>query len=59
MKPKSSKPDSRGMWFIDCAECAEGGNGDKTCSAGHDHKRIKKGGCFSGRLLGKFQEAAQ
>ena len=52
--PKSSKPDSRGKWFIDCAECAEGENGDKSYSAGHDHKQIRKGGCFSGQLLEKF-----
>ena len=59
MKPKSSRQDTRGKWFIDCAECAEGGNGDETCSVGHDYRRIKKGGCFSGRLLEKFQEVAK
>lgn len=57
MKPKSSKPDSRGVWCIDCAECVRGGNGDKSCSAGHKHKRINKGSCFCGTLLGKFEEA--
>ena len=59
MKPKSSCQDTRGKWFIDCAECAEGGNGDKTCCSGHYCKRIKLGGCFSGRLLEKFQEVAK
>jgi len=56
LKPKSSKQDSRGMWFIDCAECTQGGKGDKSCSSGHNVKQIRKGGCFSGQLLAKFKE---
>ena len=55
MKPKSSAPDNRGKWFIDCAECKRGGNGDKDCSSGHAIKQIRRGGCFSGELLDKYQ----
>lgn len=54
MKPRSSKPDSRGKWFIDCAECKQGGNGDKSCSSGSTIKKIQRGGCFGGALLEKF-----
>jgi hypothetical protein len=55
MKPKSSAPDSRGKWFIDCAECKRGGNGNKDCAAGHMHKQIRRGGCFNGELLDKYK----
>ena len=55
MKPKGSFKDSRGYLYVDCAECQRGGKGDQDCSAGWQHKRIKKGGCFSGMLLEKFK----
>jgi hypothetical protein len=54
MKPKASARDSRGFLYVDCAECKCGGNGDKSCSAGANHKRIHKGMCFSGELLDKY-----
>lgn len=54
MKPKSSAPDSRGKWFIDCAECKRGGNGDKDCASGQSIKQVRRGGCFIGELLDKF-----
>jgi hypothetical protein len=59
MKPKHSKPDSRGMMFIACSECDRGGNGDQSCSSGWLIKRggQEKGACFSGSLLDKFKEA--
>lgn len=57
VKPKGSFKDSRGMLFVDCAECERGGNGsDKDkCSAGWRHKRIKHGGCFIGQLMDKYE----
>jgi len=55
MKPKGSFKDSRGHLYVDCAECQRGGKGDQDCSAGWQHKRIKKGGCFSGILLDKYK----
>lgn len=55
MKPKSSFKDSRGYLCVDCAECQRGGNGDKDCSAGWQHKRIKRGSCFSGVLMEKYK----
>ncbi len=56
MKPKSSTLDTRGNWFVDCAECKRGGKGDQSCSSGGNMKKIRQGGCFSGALLPKFQE---
>lgn len=54
MKPKSSGLDNTGKMYFDCAECQRGGNGDKDCSAGANHKKIHKGMCFCGKLLGKY-----
>lgn len=56
MKPVSSKPDSRGKWFFDCAECKRGGNGDKSCGSGSKVKKIRQGGCFMGELLEKYEK---
>ncbi|MNW46842.1 hypothetical protein D3C74_241550 [compost metagenome] len=58
MKPKHSKPDSRGVMFVACSECNRGGNGDESCSSGWKIKRggPEKGACFSGDLLDKFKE---
>jgi len=55
VKPKSSGKDSRGKLYVDCAECTRGGNGDKSCSAGARHKKIRKGQCFCGTLLDKYE----
>ncbi len=52
-KKISSFYDTKGKLWVDCAECERGGNGpvkDK-CSAGWQHKRKGKGGCFCGNLL--------
>lgn len=54
MKPKSSGLDNKGKMYVDCAECQRGGNGDKDCSAGANHKKNHKGMCFCGKLLGKY-----
>ena len=54
MKPKSSGLDRNGKLYVDCAECQRGGNGDKDCSAGSNHKKIHKGMCFCGSLLAKY-----
>ena len=52
-KAKYSKKDSRGALYVDCAECARGGNGnDKDkCASGWRYKKGNKGGCFCGQLL--------
>jgi len=57
LRPKGSFRDCRGKLFVDCAECERGGNGsDKDkCSAGWRTKRIKKGGCFIGQLMEKYE----
>ncbi|RAV18855.1 hypothetical protein [Paenibacillus contaminans] len=57
MKPKYSKPDSRGKLFVDCSECKRGGKGDQTCSSGWKIKTGKRGGCFIGELLDKYKES--
>jgi len=56
MKPKSSTIDGRGKWFIDCAECKLGGNGDASCSSGHLITKIRLRGCFLGELLDKYKD---
>ena len=56
IKPKGSFLDTKGKLFVDCAECQRGGNGEQQdCSAGWQHKRIKKGGCFCGELMDKYE----
>lgn len=57
MKPKSSFIDKNNMLFVDCAECKSGGNStaENKCSAGGSLKRIRQGGCFSGKLLDKYE----
>lgn len=55
IKPKGSFKDSKGKLCVDCAECQRGGNGDQDCGAGCGHKRIKKGSCFSGQLMDKYE----
>lgn len=57
IKPKGSYRDSKGKLYVDCAECERGGNGsdEDKCSAGWQHKRIKRGGCFSGQLMDKYE----
>lgn len=57
MIPVHSKPDSRGMLFVACSECARGGNGDQSCSSGWQVKRggPQKGACFTGTLLPKYE----
>lgn len=57
MNPMYSKPDSRGTMFVDCSECTRGGNGNRDCGSGCMIKKGMKGGCFSGILLEKYQEA--
>ena len=54
-KPKNSR-EYNGKLYVDCAECQRGGNGIKDCSAGWLIKKAKKGGCFSGQLLDKYQD---
>lgn len=58
MNPIYSKPDSRGMMFVDCSECIQGGNGEKDCSSGASIKKGMKGGCFRGKLLTKYLEVS-
>jgi hypothetical protein len=56
MKAKYSGKDSKGKIYIDCSECERGGNGsdpDK-CSCGANIKKGKKGMCFMGDLMDKY-----
>lgn len=50
-RAKSSFLDKDGTLFVDCAECKRGGNGNKSCSAGHIHIKTNRGGCFNGQLF--------
>jgi len=49
--------DSRGKFYVDCAECNRGGNGssDEKCSCGHRITKVQRGGCFIGELMGKYK----
>lgn len=47
---KHSKFDTRGKAWIACSECARGGNGDQSCSAGWKVKRGGNNGCCVGSL---------
>ena len=57
MKPKGSFRDSKGRLYVDCAECHRGGNGNdpEKCSSGWQTKQVKRGGCFSGELIEKYE----
>lgn len=57
MKPKGSFKDSKDKLYVDCAECKRGGNGDDhdKCSAGWNIKKVKRGGCFCGQLMDKYE----
>ena len=59
-KPKFSKPDSRGVLYVDCSECERGGNGadEDKCACGYDIKRGNRGACFSGTLMECYREPA-
>ncbi len=50
-KAKFSGNDSRGYLQVDCSECARGGNGNASCSAGGRIKKGMAGACFHGDLL--------
>ena len=56
MSPKYSIRDNRGQLLVDCSECDRGGNGDQSCSCGWQVKTGKKGGCFCGVLLPKYDQ---
>lgn len=51
-----SKPDSRGVMFVDCSECSRGGNGNQDCSSGWQVRKPKRGGCFMGEVLFELKE---
>jgi hypothetical protein len=56
---KHSHYDSEGRLFVVCVECVRGYYGDKSCSAGWQHKKHKGNGCFTGELLDEHKEAEQ
>jgi len=52
---KGSFYDTRGKLCVDCSECERGGNGDKSCSSGWKKKTKHKGSCFSGTIIGDYE----